>query len=94
MSAPRAVLRSIERNIIVAALALFALASRLAERGSHTDYLLGAESADRVFGALTARRTGRSAIIATADGERSPEVEREVRDEIGATLPAAGAPHP
>ena len=47
---------------------LFALASRLAERGSHTDYLLGAESADRVFGALTARRTGRSAVITTADG--------------------------
>src|ERR1700729_1213955 len=47
---------------------LFALASRLAERGSQTDYLLGAESADRVFGALTARRTGRSAVIATADG--------------------------
>ena len=33
-----------------------------------TDYLLGAESADRVFGALTARRTGRSAMITTADG--------------------------
>jgi dihydroorotate dehydrogenase electron transfer subunit len=40
---------------------LFALASRLGERGSQVDYLLGAESADRVFGALTARRTGRSA---------------------------------
>ncbi|HWG00862.1 MAG TPA: dihydroorotate dehydrogenase electron transfer subunit [Trebonia sp.] len=47
---------------------LFALAARLAERGSATDFLLGAESADRVFGALTARRTGRSAAIATADG--------------------------
>src|SRR6201985_580211 len=47
---------------------LFALASRLGERGSHCDYLLGAESADRVFGALTARRTGRSAVITTADG--------------------------
>src|ERR1700727_302080 len=47
---------------------LFALASRLAERGADTDYLLGAESADRVFGALTARRTGRSAVITTADG--------------------------
>src|ERR1700744_2270378 len=47
---------------------LFALASRLAERGSGNDYLLGAESADRVFGALTARRTGRSAVITTADG--------------------------
>ena len=33
-------------------------------------------------------------IVATADGERSPEVEREVRAEIGATLPAAGTPHP
>jgi dihydroorotate dehydrogenase electron transfer subunit len=47
---------------------LFALASRLAERRSQTDFLLGAESADRVFGALTARRTGRSAVITTSDG--------------------------
>ena len=47
---------------------LFSLASRLAERGCPTDYLLGAESADRVFGALTARRTGRSAVITTSDG--------------------------
>src|ERR1700744_1784562 len=47
---------------------LFALGARLAERGSPTDYLLGAESADRVFGALTARRTGRSAVVTTADG--------------------------
>ena len=47
---------------------LFSLASRLADRGCATDFLLGAESADRVFGALTARRTGRSAVITTADG--------------------------
>ncbi|HEX4834223.1 MAG TPA: dihydroorotate dehydrogenase electron transfer subunit [Trebonia sp.] len=47
---------------------LFALAARLAERGSQADFLLGAESAERVFGALTARRTGRSAVITTADG--------------------------
>ena len=47
---------------------LFALAARLGDRGCHADYLLGAESADRVFGALTARRTGRSAVITTADG--------------------------
>ena len=47
---------------------LFSLASRLADRGCTTDFLLGAESADRVFGALTARRTGRSAVITTADG--------------------------
>ncbi len=47
---------------------LFSLAARLADRGCPTDYLLGAESADRVFGALTARRTGRSAVVTTADG--------------------------
>ena len=47
---------------------LFSLAARLAERSCQADYLLGAESAERVFGALTARRTGRSAMIATADG--------------------------
>jgi len=32
------------------------------------DFLLGAASADRVFGALTARRTGRSAVVTTEDG--------------------------
>jgi dihydroorotate dehydrogenase electron transfer subunit len=32
------------------------------------DFLLGAASGDRVFGALTARRTGRSATITTVDG--------------------------
>jgi dihydroorotate dehydrogenase electron transfer subunit len=47
---------------------LFALAARLADRNCPTDFLLGAESADRVFGALTARRTGRSAVVTTADG--------------------------
>jgi dihydroorotate dehydrogenase electron transfer subunit len=47
---------------------LFALAARLTDRNCPTDFLLGAESADRVFGALTARRTGRSAVVTTADG--------------------------
>jgi dihydroorotate dehydrogenase electron transfer subunit len=47
---------------------LFSLAARLADRGCAADFLLGGESADRVFGALTARRTGRSAAIATTDG--------------------------
>src|SRR5581483_12217392 len=47
---------------------LFALATRLAERGSRVDYLIGGASADRVFGALTARRSGRTASVATADG--------------------------
>jgi dihydroorotate dehydrogenase electron transfer subunit len=47
---------------------LFALAGRLRERGSQVDFLLGAASGDRVFGALTARRTGRTATITTEDG--------------------------
>ena len=47
---------------------LFSLAFRLRERGCQVDFLLGAASGDRVFGALTARRTGRSATITTEDG--------------------------
>jgi dihydroorotate dehydrogenase electron transfer subunit len=47
---------------------LFALASRLAARGCRVDYVIGGASADRVFGALTARRTARSASITTEDG--------------------------
>ena len=47
---------------------LFPLASRLRTRGSEVDFLLGAASADRVFGAMTARRNGRTATITTEDG--------------------------
>ena len=47
---------------------LFSLADKLRSRGCTVDYLLGAASADRVFGALTARRTGRTAVITTEDG--------------------------
>jgi dihydroorotate dehydrogenase electron transfer subunit len=47
---------------------LFALAARLRERGCEVDFLLGASTGDRIFGALTARRTGRSAAITTEDG--------------------------
>jgi dihydroorotate dehydrogenase electron transfer subunit len=47
---------------------LFPLATRLRGKGSTVDFLLGAASADRVFGALTARRTGRTATITTEDG--------------------------
>src|SRR6202046_2347099 len=60
---------------------LFALAARLTERQSATDFLLGAESADRVFGALTARRTGRSAVITTTDGSLG------ARGSVGDMLP-------
>jgi dihydroorotate dehydrogenase electron transfer subunit len=47
---------------------MFPLAARLAERGCQADFLLGGSSVDSVFGALTARRAGRSATIMTADG--------------------------
>ena len=47
---------------------LFPLASRLRARRCTVDFLLGAASGDRVFGAMTARRTGRSATITTEDG--------------------------
>jgi len=47
---------------------LFSLAAKLRERRCEVDFLLGAASGDRVFGALTARRTGRSATIVTEDG--------------------------
>ena len=39
-----------------------------ASAGCTVDFLLGAASGDRVFGALTARRTGRTATITTEDG--------------------------
>jgi dihydroorotate dehydrogenase electron transfer subunit len=70
---------------------LFALAAKLRDRGSSVDFLLGGHSADRVFGALTARRSGRSATVATADGSlgaRGPvtamleQVIREARTEV------------
>jgi dihydroorotate dehydrogenase electron transfer subunit len=48
--------------------ALFPLADRLRERGCQLDFMLGAASADRVFGSLRARRTARSAVITTEDG--------------------------
>jgi dihydroorotate dehydrogenase electron transfer subunit len=47
---------------------LFPLAERLRGRNCTVDFLLGAASADRVFGALTARRTGRTATVTTEDG--------------------------
>jgi dihydroorotate dehydrogenase electron transfer subunit len=65
---PRDPASSLLLGVGAGAAPLFALAARLADLACPTDYLLGAESADRVFGALTARRTGRSAVVATADG--------------------------
>ena len=47
---------------------LFPLAERLHGRGCTVDFLLGAAGIDRIFGALTARRGGRTATITTEDG--------------------------
>jgi len=64
--------------------ALFALAGRLRARRCSVDFLLGAASGDRVFGALTARRTGRSATITTVDG--SLGVRGIVTDMLGQVI--------
>jgi dihydroorotate dehydrogenase electron transfer subunit len=70
---------------------LFALAAKLRERGCSVDFLLGGQSADRVFGALTARRSGRSATVVTTDGSLGArggvttmleQVIREARTEV------------
>jgi dihydroorotate dehydrogenase electron transfer subunit len=63
---------------------LFSLAGRLRERRCSVDFLLGAASGDRVFGALTARRTGRSATITTEDG--SLGVRGLVTDMLGQVI--------
>jgi dihydroorotate dehydrogenase electron transfer subunit len=47
---------------------LFPLADRLRARGCRVDFLLGAASSDRLFGVMTARRTGRTATVTTEDG--------------------------
>ena len=70
---------------------LFPLADRLRSRDCQVDFLLGAASADRVFGALTARRTGRTAAITTEDGsmgmrglvtDRLTQVIHEARTDV------------
>jgi dihydroorotate dehydrogenase electron transfer subunit len=63
---------------------LFGLADRLKERRCPVDFLLGAASGDRVFGALTARRTGRTATITTVDG--SLGVRGIVTDVLGQVI--------
>jgi dihydroorotate dehydrogenase electron transfer subunit len=47
---------------------LFALADALQRRGCRIDFVLGAPSADRVFGALRARRMGETTTLTTEDG--------------------------
>ncbi len=47
---------------------LFTLADALQQRGCRIDFVLGASSADRVFGALRARRMGETTTLTTEDG--------------------------
>ncbi|GII53879.1 dihydroorotate dehydrogenase B (NAD(+)), electron transfer subunit [Planotetraspora thailandica] len=47
---------------------LFALGDALQRRGCRIDFVLGAPSADRVFGALRARRMGETTTLTTEDG--------------------------
>ncbi|MEU8274359.1 dihydroorotate dehydrogenase electron transfer subunit [Microbispora bryophytorum] len=47
---------------------MFALADALQQRGCRIDFVLGAPSADRVFGALRARRMGETTTLTTEDG--------------------------
>ncbi|WP_049574939.1 dihydroorotate dehydrogenase electron transfer subunit [Nonomuraea sp. SBT364] len=47
---------------------LFPLADALLERGCRVDFVLGAASADRVFGAMRARRMAETTTLTTEDG--------------------------
>jgi dihydroorotate dehydrogenase electron transfer subunit len=47
---------------------LFALGDRLRERGCRVDFVLGAATEDRVFGALDGKRMAQSIAITTEDG--------------------------
>ncbi|GAA4580554.1 dihydroorotate dehydrogenase electron transfer subunit [Planotetraspora phitsanulokensis] len=47
---------------------LFALGDALQQRGCRIDFVLGAPSADRLFGALRARRMGETTTLTTEDG--------------------------
>ncbi|GAA3116544.1 dihydroorotate dehydrogenase electron transfer subunit [Streptosporangium carneum] len=47
---------------------LFTVADALQQRGCRVDFVLGAASSDRVFGALRARRMGETTTLTTEDG--------------------------
>ncbi|MDA0634114.1 dihydroorotate dehydrogenase electron transfer subunit [Nonomuraea sp. MCN248] len=47
---------------------LFPLADKLLERGCRVDFVLGAAGADRVFGAMRARRMAETTTLTTEDG--------------------------
>jgi len=68
---------------------LFALADRLRERRCTVDFLLGGASGDQVFGALTARRLGRTATVMTHDGSLGGR--GQVTDMLGQVIHEARA---
>ncbi|MEV0584766.1 dihydroorotate dehydrogenase electron transfer subunit [Nonomuraea sp. NPDC050310] len=63
---------------------LFPLADKLLERGCRVDFVLGGASADRVFGAMRARRMAETVTLATLDG--SLGLRGEVADTLAAVV--------
>ena len=70
---------------------LFPLAEQLIARGSRVDFVLGAGSADRLFGALDAKRMAATVAVTTDDGSAGtrgvvtdvlPDVLRKARAEV------------
>ena len=66
---------------------LFALAEALLARGSRVDFVLGAGSADRLFGALDAKRMASTVAVTTDDG--STGTRGRVTDVLPAVLQRA-----
>jgi dihydroorotate dehydrogenase electron transfer subunit len=68
---------------------LLALADALLSRGSRVDFVLGAATADRLFGALEAKRRGASIAVTTEDG--SAGTAGRVSDVLPAVLERTAA---
>jgi len=68
---------------------LFMLAERLRARGARVDFVLGAATADRLFGVLDAKRAGTVVSITTEDG--STGVRGRVSDVLPGLLRRTGA---
>ncbi|MGH8867143.1 MAG: dihydroorotate dehydrogenase electron transfer subunit [Actinomycetes bacterium] len=68
---------------------LFSLGAALRSRGCRVDYVLGASSEDRLFGALEAKRTSATLTVTTEDG--SAGEKGRVSDVLPAVLDRSGA---
>lgn len=76
---------------------MFALSSRLNQRGCPVHMVLGASSEERLFGALEARRSAQSVIVTTEDGSvgingRVTDVLPEVMERTGSAVVYACGP--